>query len=488
MARFNLKHERKKVSKVINYAGGEAYLASDHYRLVSLALTSFVTDQYYRGANEQLEELMVLVDRLDPSFVAKTAIYARREFGMRTVTHAIAAMLSLRASGQSWAKRFYDQIVVRPDDMSEIFAAYQAIGGDKMTNAMKKGFSAAFDRFDAYQIAKYRGEKKVIKLVDIVNLIHPIPTADNASALEGLVNGTLKNTETWEAQLSAAGQLKGDIVATARMRRNIWSNLLKENKLGYFALIRNLRNILQDAPGLANKVYFQLTDPDRIRKSRVLPFRLLTAYKQLKGSTAANRQVLKGLRKAMDISCRNMPVLANSLVVIDNSGSMSQPIAGSKQMKCNEVGALFGYTLAQQCNADLMEFGTTARFIPPIPGGDALSFAANFEANNQVGHGTDFSSIFDTIRSNWYDRIFIFSDMQGWIGYTTPDRAFKRYKNRTKCDPYVYSFDLTGYGNLQFPEERVRALAGFNPAIFGVLAELEGDPKALFRRIKEVAL
>ena len=488
MARFNGKVPVKKVEKTINRAHGEAFVASDRYRLVSMALTSFMTDQFYRSADEQMEELWTLIDRVDPQFAAKTAVFARREFGMRSVTHVMAAILSMRASGKSWAKSFYDQIVVRPDDMLEIFSAYQSIGGGKMTNAMKKGFARAFDRFDGYQLAKYRGENRVVKLVDIANLVHPTPTDKNSEALKALMAGTLRNTDTWEARMSALGREELGADAYRKGKYAVWSKLLKENRLGYFALLRNVKNICTDAPGLANRVYDQLIDPDRISGSRVLPFRMLSAYMELKRSRVGNRRVLKGLRKAINIACRNMPAMRNSLVVVDNSGSMSQPVAGSRHVLCNEVGALFGIALAKRSKARIMEFATTARYLDYNQNTNALDFAASFAKNNQVGHGTDFKAIFDAIGRHAYSRIFIFSDVQAWVGYQNPERAFRRYRNRSGADPFVYTFDLTGYGTLQFQGPKTRTLAGFHSSIFDVLLALEEDSDALYRRIDNIDL
>ena len=93
--------------------------------------------------------------------------------------------------------------------MMEIMAYFHENGGKSLPNAMKKGFAAAFDKFDAYQLAKYRGENKSVKLVDLVNLVHPFPNEKNADALKALVAGELKSTGTWEAKLTQAGQKAG---------------------------------------------------------------------------------------------------------------------------------------------------------------------------------------------------------------------------------------------------------------------------------------
>ena len=42
--------------------------------------------------------------------------------------------------------------------------------------------------------------------MDVVNLVHPQPTDRNREALEQLVKGTLRSTETWESKLTRAGQ------------------------------------------------------------------------------------------------------------------------------------------------------------------------------------------------------------------------------------------------------------------------------------------
>lgn len=487
MSRFNILSSAKSAPDTTNRAGGEAYRASAEYRLASLLLTSFVNDQFYRDANGVLVELTDLIGRVDPGFAARAAVYARKEYGMRTITHAAAALLSKHLSGHAAAKAFYDQIVVRPDDMLEIRAALKLMGEHKLTNGMKKGFAAAFDRFDGYQIAKYRADNKDIKLVDMVNLVHPVPTGRNAAALRALVDGTLTNTETWEAKLSAAGTAATSDEDKADRKAAAWSELLRENKLGYFALLRNLRNILTQAPELVTTACEQLVDEKRLRGSKVLPFRLLTAYKQFGGSDQNERRVLDALERAADLACANVPQLENTLVVIDNSGSMASWTAGSKHALCNETGALFGFALAKRSGADLMEFGTSARMISYRNSQTALDFAMNFDKNNKVGHGTDFKAIFNKIEKR-YDRIVIFSDMQGWGGYFGPQDSFKEYKARTGADPFIYSVDLAGYGSLQFPETKVATMAGFSEKMFEVMAMVETDPQALINRVRAVEL
>ena len=87
-----------------------------------------------------------------------------------------------------------------------------------------------------------------------------------------------------------------------------------------------------------------------------------------------------------------------------------------------------------------------------------------------------------------YDRIVILSDMQGWIGHDAPTATFAAYKQRTGADPRVFSFDLAGYGTLQFPERNVYCLAGFSDKALQTMRFLEEDKGALLREIEAIEL
>lgn len=476
-----------KSKTTVNLAGGEAYQESPKLELVSMLLTSFVQDQYYRSGEDGLARLRELLNEVDPVFAAKAAIYARNEFGMRTISHVVAGELAGRVKGAQWTKRFYDYVVRRPDDMTEILAYYLIQNGKPIPNSLKKGLASAFSKFDGYQLAKYRGENRAFSLVDVVNLVHPVPTEKNAQALKMLVKDTLRSTETFEAKLSAAG--KSENVGEAKAEA--WADLLRERKIGYFALLKNLRNIQDQAPDLIPLACELLTDRKLVKNSLVLPFRYLTALEQI-----SDTRIVSALSKAIDVAIDNVPKLdGRNLVVIDHSGSMggyygygnaSEPVSwGSLQAK----GDVFAAAVFKANATDVMVFGTDAGYVRGLNTDDStLSIARQiYRQSPPGGHGTNFQAIFN--RMEWaYDRIFIFSDMQAWIGYYSPQKQVKDYCRTYKAQPYIYSFDLAGYGTLQFPEDRVVALAGFSEKVFDLVKVVEQDRKALVNTIEKVQL
>jgi len=490
MARFNpIKTKESKKTK--NRAGGEAYVMSSEMQLATLLLTSFAQDQFYRSAKTSFNEIVTLLTKVEPSFAAKAALFARNEYGMRSITHVLAGELAQYASGTAWAKRFYEKVIRRPDDMLEIMAYFyskQKSKNKSLPNAMKKGFAKAFDHFDSYQLGKYRGEARAVKLIDVVNLVHPTPTQRNKRALKELVEGKLRANNTWETMLTQAGQKSSTAKEKADNKRQAWTELIENRKLGYMALLRNLRNIAQQAPELLGEVCKQLTNPRSIHKSLVLPFRFLAAMDAVKELAPKGRNPLvKALNQALDIAVGNVPKFdGTTLVVLDDSGSMTGGSVRGMNRRPINIGSLFAAILYKSNNADLMTFSDSARYVNANPN-DTTDTIANNLIKNARAAGTNFKAIFQKAKRA-YDRIIILSDMQGWMGYSSPDAEYKAYKHKYKVNPYVYSFDLTGYGSFQLPEHKIFALAGFSEKVFEMMKMLEQDPKALVNRINAVEL
>ena len=78
--------------------------------------------------------------------------------------------------------------------------------------------------------------------------------------------------------------------------------------------------------------------------------------------------------------------------------------------------------------------------------------------------------------------------MQGWIGRYSPVKAFNEYKKEFDCNPYIYSWDLQGYGTLQFPENNIFCLSGFSDKVFDIMDLLESDKNALLNEINSIEL
>lgn len=454
-----------------NRAGGDAHEQSPKTQLASLLFTSFMQDQFYRSADEQLSEIVQLVRNLpDKKFAAKAAIAARAKYHMRSTSHVVAAEIGRSVKGEQWTDDFFASVVLRPDDMLEIVALYEQMEGLGLPAAMRRGFSRVLRRLDEYELGKYQRSRHEWSLHDIVNLVRPKPT----DAIDKMMNGELDSPDTWESRKTQAGQ------SDEESGEDVWADLIGDDKLGYFALLRNLRNIAQEAPDVLDDALVQLQDEERIAGSKVLPFRYLTAMDAIEEADLPREQsqkIMDALGGALDISVQNVPDMdGDTAVVLDVSGSMR-----GRPMK---IGALFAAVLVKSQMATLVTFDRSARTVTPNLSDTTTTIANQLRAS---GGGTDLKSAFTKLTEP-YDRIIVLSDMQHWIGRGSGQQALSGYRSRTGADPTVVSFDLQGYGELQFPEDNVVEIAGFSEEVFDLLDAMEKGPDALIDEIEDIDL
>ena len=364
MGKYNSKKESVKPTSV-NFMGEQAFKLADKEELVSTVMTTFLQNSYYEKESEIVERIKNLVDKVDPLFAAKLAIYARNEGNLRSVTHLVSALLAKYISGTDWGKRFYNRIVVRPDDMSEIVSAYANLNGmglndlKNIPNSIKKGFKEALERLDAYQIDKYKMNNREVSLIDLVRLFHPKGNEKNAEAYKRLVNGEslsdLYTSKVFEKEMTKAGQVTKDATQEEKdeaKREAITAVLDNVKGMPIMNLLRNLRNILLYAPDKVKDACEQLTIEKKILNSRLLPFRFATAYAEIEKIqyddtkskvtsdivfesetskakvsydefNALKQNLLDAIEGAIEIACQNIPELdGNCAILVDDSGSM----------------------------------------------------------------------------------------------------------------------------------------------------------------------
>lgn len=467
MSRFNT----PKVSEnlTVNLAGGSAYKLSPKEELISIVLTSFLDDQYYRSSQQTMKRVEELVKLCGPEFSAKAAVYARHEFGMRSITHYIASRLEGDAG-----KEFYAAVIRRPDDITEILSCRDNPKSSKMTSAMKKGLALAFSKFDGYQIAKYKQGDKLWSMVDAVNVLHPRPTEKSRAALEQLVKGTLKQTGTWEDKLSEAG--KGE--DKEQKKADAWGELVASKKMGYLALLRNIRNIAKANANAVPGLCASLTNRDMIIKSLVFPFQILGAYEVILNDhdipVPVKSPILMALDTAIGYSCENVPRFpGNTLVACDTSGSMQ----GNPWEKASVTMAVF--VKSQPC--DVITFSNGAYYCTVNPNDTVSTIRKSVRFINS---GTNFDAIF-TVANKRYDRILVLSDMQSWMHYDRSS-AFKNYKKKFDANPWVYCFDYGGYGTGQFIGNRIVQLSGYSDKVFNFMKHAEEDKDIIVNTINNV--
>lgn len=483
MSKYNAKAEGVKPT-VVNAMGENAYQLSAKEELVSTCMTTFLSgDHYYETEKEVVNRIVNKLNEVDPLFAAKLALYVRNEGNLRSVSHLIAATIAQRASGTEWSKRFYNKIVVRPDDMSEILSAYAVQNKmdlkkiRKIPNAIKKGFKTALERLDAYQIDKYKMNSRQVKMLDLVNLFHPKGTQRNQQAYHNLVNGEslagLYASKVLEKEMTKAGQkTQGKSVQEKEAaKKEAIENVLSNVKgMPIMNLLRNLRNIILYAPKSVDDACAQLTNETAVLNSRLLPFRFATAYEEIEKMSFSDKKsdtsiafeedynnqtitatefaklkekVLDAIEDALQISCQNIPELeGNTAILIDHSGSVRGDNGGSSRVSAFSkttsamIGNLFGSMMAyRQKNVYIGLFGDRLIPVKVDRSQRLLDFnKKSFDKGANCGGGTE-QGIYDFFRQavrekKKIDNIIVFSDCQigssgstSWYGTSGTERS-----------------------------------------------------------------
>lgn len=460
-----------------NHEGHVAYNMRPKDKLVTMVLTSFFNEKKFYGDNStEMKKLIPEVIRQDPAFVANLAVFARKEFNMRSVSHVLVGFLANVNEGKPYVKRTVKEITLRGDDATEILAFYLSEFGKPIPNSLRRELKGVFTTFDAYTLAKYKGEGHAVKMLDILRLCRPKPTSDEQSLMWKQLNeGTLPTPYTWESELSAKGN-----------NRETWERLIESGKVGYMALLRNLRNIVAANPSNMNVVLDRLSDPQAVRKSRQLPFRYLAAYKSLSGY--AGSRVLNTLEKAVQYACDNVPRLpGRTVIAVDTSGSMSNRISYDSEIRCCEIGMMLGLIANRICDDAI--FYTFDNYLnkKTVPANDILYASVN-EA--KASGGTRMELPFrNMIEEHVHaDRVIIISDNEcnsASYGNRPVGTLASQYRKETGNDIWVHAVDLMGYGTQQFAGPRTNIIAGWSEKVFDFILIAEQGEGSMEKKIEE---
>ena len=452
--------------RTTNLDGHVAYAMKDKAKLVTQVLTSFFNESKFYGDNSaDLVTTLKNVIKTDPAFVSKLAVFARREFNMRTVAHVLTGYLAHEVEGKPYVKDTIRGICLRGDDATELMAFYLNTFGRPIPNSVRKGINAVFTGFDEYTLAKYKGDGKAVKMRDLVCLCHPAPK-DNAQSemWKRLLEDKLATPLTWETELSANGNNK-----------RTWEKLIDSGKVGYMAVLRNLRNIVNANPDNIEKVWSYIENPNAVRKSKQLPFRFLSAYRELGDQRRMGSRGFDALENAMDASIDNIPKLPGTTVIaVDVSGSMSSQVSYKSDIRCVEIGMMLGLIANRICENSL--FYTFYTRIQKYAMSRRAGILETVVHNSACGGGTNIDLPFDVmIRDNIKaDRVIIISDNEcnsGWSSWNhKPVQArADAYRKQTHNDLWVHAIDLQGYGTQQFAGPKTNIIAGWSEKVFNFI-------------------
>jgi hypothetical protein len=280
-------------------------------------------------------------------------------------------------------------VIQRADELSEFVAIYWKDRRVPLSGQVKKGLAAAFPKFDEYQLAKYdRGGP--VKLRDVLFLSHAKPHDEAQAALwKRLIAGELATPDTWEVALSSGAE-----------KRDAWERLLREQKLGALALLRNLRNLRH----VGVKDELVLSALDQMRTARVLPFRFLAAARHApQWEGCIERAMMKCVAGAEKLR-------GKTVVLVDVSGSMTAPLSRRSEMQ--RTDAAYGLAVLLREIAEKIAVYSFSDELVQVPARRGFALRDALDAS-QRHNSTQLGSAVEALnRQEKYDRLIVVTDEQ----------------------------------------------------------------------------
>ena len=506
------------VSTAKTYNSGAGFERDAKSELFLLGVSSFNEDTYYESANLQMTRVKELVSKVLESddgvaWLAGFTKWLRADANIRSMSIAIALVTAktMIDQGVTGSRSIVSNVLQRADEPAEAIGYWYTNYGRKLPQPVKRGIADAAKRlYNERSVFKYDSDSKAIRFADVIQLVHPDPSSLKQSAVfkfaldrryndkalptvkvkgrdgeiveftlnvaaerekvkslggvelrklanEGKLTEYLKSSGmTWE---SLSSIIDGGMDAKA------WEAVIPT--MGYMALLRNLRNFLN--AGVSTEVLDQIAariaDPDEVAKSKQLPFRFWSAYKE----TEHSNQFSLAIERAFDASLVNVPALSGrTLILVDMSGSMwGRMSAKSDLMRC-DAAALFGAALAKRADdASLVRFGSGSEAIKFTKSTSVLKLKDKL--TKDLG-GTDLGGAL-TKHYKGHDRVIILTDEQY-------DPVYNIYWNPVDPstivpDKPIFVWNLLGYKPAGMGQPNVYTSGGLSDAAFGFIDLVE---------------
>lgn len=478
----------------LNIAGGLAFQQSPQSALYKQIATSLWSgDGYYEKRDDWFKRFQENVARAimeEMRFPFQLAAFGRDRSGLslRTSPVALYSEASTRSEtkGSGIIREYAPKVMFRADDPNEAISYLRRYHGT-IPHGVLRGIADTLPKFDAYQLGKY---KQIGQIRDVFRLARPKPVNDEQETLWGAaVSDSLPIPYTWETELSKAH--------TDEEKRSVWNELLESEKLGIFALLRNIRNIMKVNADI--EIALDQFTEERIRKSGILPFQIYKAFDAVRDE--GHNEVAEHLLSAIEWSVNNIEKLkGKTLVVADNSGSMES--CQTRGMQTKKIANLMTAMALHICDDGIAgTFGTDFAIA------NAHSGQGLFENMKQVhycgqktGHSTNAYRIFQSLTYDrvFVDRVIVLSDMQcydgrtaawnkmigqhvGLVGGRSMAGELEAYRQSVNPNIIVYSINLATQDNsTQFAENQpVIDLAGFSDSIFRFMVAMEAGDDVL---------
>ena len=344
-------------------------------------------DTFYEDGKAIADRIAELVPQVSPEKVAEIAIEARNVHGIRHAPLLLLAELAGYSFGTSLVRQTVPQVVRRADEPGELLALYWRDNPKApLDKGLKKGIADALKRFDEYQFAKYdRAARYPLRLV--MEMTRPKPTSDEQAALFGRVmTRTLAIPDTWEVVLSNGAD-----------KKETFERLLRTGKIGYFAVLRNLRNM--EKAGVDRDLVKEVLLA-RKGAGGIEPFRYIAAARAVPQWEPMIDEALVSMIDDLP------PLKGRTIILVDVSDSMNVKLSAKSDM--TRMDAAAGLAAIVPGDLRVFSFSNSVVEVPPrrgMAGVDAIK-------RSQQHSGTYLGQAVARVNTLPHDRLIVITDEQ----------------------------------------------------------------------------
>lgn len=505
-----------KDANTVNEAGGLAYALSDKAALAQYVLTGTFHGTFYASEKEQLDKVLELANKCDVEFVAKLAVYARRNGLMKDSPAVLTAVVA--SKNTDLLKDIFPLVINTPKMLRNFVQVLRSgvVGRKSLGSAPKtlvKKYLAGLS--DAQLFMADVGNNP--SLQDIIKMVHPKANSAERNALYGYLLGKDHNEGALLPMARAFEAFKKDMtqeipdipfqmLTALPLTDTHWKilalratwNQIRHN-LNTFAR-HNVFNDREVVSALATK----LQDPREVRRAGVFPYQLFSTFINLDDTVPM--PIKLAIQNAGEIAIENVPVLEGDVVIaLDVSGSMKDPVTGKRgtattKMRCVDVASMFAASIVRKNPlARVIPFDTVIKVINNLNPLDSVMTNAQKLAASGANGGTNCAAVLENLNA---DRIkanvvVYVSDNQSWAqssktyaGETPMMREWSKFHDRNPGSKLV-NIDIAPYAHVQaYDNENVLNVGGFSDNVFKVVSNFVngGGTSLLIKSIEDVPL
>lgn len=481
-----------------NEAGGAAYELEEKQALAQLAATGCLNSTFYATAEQQLSQTLTLAAKLEPEFLAKTAIYARERGYMKDMPALLLAHLSTRSP--ELLARTFPRVIDSPKMLRNFVQIVRSgATGRRSLGTLPKRLVRQWleSRSDEAIFAGAVGSSP--SLADVVKMVHPKPETDSRRALYAYLIGrrhqveelpeVVRSFEAYKADKSLPlPEVSFQYLTALDLGPEEWTAIASRASWTMTRMNLNTfeRHGVLKMPGMTEKIAARLANPELVKKARAFPYQLLAAYKAASGLP---RPIKDALHDAMEVAIANVPEIAGKVYVLtDVSGSMQSPITGRRSggtssVSCLDVAALVAAAiLRRNPNAEVIPFSDDVVPVDLEPRDTVMTNAAKLAA--LPSGGTNCSSPLRWLnkREAEGDLVIFVSDNESWLDSgihgryggkpTETLKQWQIFKERNEGAKLI-CLDIQPYTTTQAKERLdVVNVGGFSDEVFRLFADV----------------